>query len=201
MDALISMLLTNIPSLLLVAALYFLIRNKLADSTTVNEQLRSANEDLRSDLTLLKSGSTELREEITQLSERLSGQKQESDQKLEAQQQLAEKLRTEVAELDTSFKTATKDVDEMYNKLDTLGDTVIALIEKFKDDNAQNRLLMEEIRTKLADHGLEVFVELRDVNYPGSTYTLLYDPAKDQLHGIYYQAVARQNYEVVFVRQ
>ena len=162
MDALISMLLTNIPSLLLVAALYFLIRNKLADSTTVNEQLRSANEDLRSDLTLLKSGSTELREEITQLSERLSGQKQESDQKLEAQQQLAEKLRTEVAELDTSFKTATKDVYEMYNKLDTLGDTVIALIEKFKDDNAQNRLLMEEIRTKLADHGLEV-LEAREV--------------------------------------
>ncbi len=49
--------------------------------------------------------------------------------------------------------------------------------------------------------GLEVFVELRDVNYPGSTYTLVYDRAKDQLHGIYYQAVAQQNYEVVFVRQ
>ncbi len=51
------------------------------------------------------------------------------------------------------------------------------------------------------DRGLEVFVELRDVNYPGSTYTLVYDRAKDQLHGIYYQAVAQQNYEVVFVRQ
>ena len=51
------------------------------------------------------------------------------------------------------------------------------------------------------DHGLEVFVELRDVSYPGSTYTLVYDRAKDLLHGIYYQAVARQNFEVVFVRQ
>ena len=58
---------------------------------------------------------------------------------------------------------------------------------------------LAEARDK--DHGLEVFVELRDVNYPGSTYTLMYDRAKDQLHGIYYQAVSKQNYEVVFVRQ
>lgn len=31
---------------------------------------------------------------------------------------------------------------------------------------------------------LKVFVELRDVNYPGSTYTLTYDHAGDQLQGI-----------------
>ena len=49
--------------------------------------------------------------------------------------------------------------------------------------------------------GLGVFVELRDVNYPGSTYTLHYDPVADQLKGIYFQAVLRQQYEVEFVRQ
>lgn len=47
---------------------------------------------------------------------------------------------------------------------------------------------------------MQVFVELRDVNYPGSTYTLQYYPATDQLKGIYYQAVARQQYEIVFER-
>ena len=46
-----------------------------------------------------------------------------------------------------------------------------------------------------------LFVELNDVNYPGSTYTLGYDPASDQLRGIYFQAVERAQYEVVFVRQ
>ena len=46
----------------------------------------------------------------------------------------------------------------------------------------------------------KVFIELRDVNYPGSTYTLTYDPARDRLKGIYYQAVERQRYEVVFER-
>ena len=46
----------------------------------------------------------------------------------------------------------------------------------------------------------KVFVELRDVNYPGSTYKLTYDPERDRLRGIYYQAVERQRYEVVFER-
>lgn len=46
----------------------------------------------------------------------------------------------------------------------------------------------------------KVFIELRDVNYPGSTYTLTYDPASDQLNGIYYQAVERQRFPVAFAR-
>jgi uncharacterized protein (DUF2147 family) len=47
---------------------------------------------------------------------------------------------------------------------------------------------------------LKIFVELRDINYPGSTYTLLYDPASNRLKGKYFQAVAGQTYEVEFVR-
>lgn len=47
---------------------------------------------------------------------------------------------------------------------------------------------------------LRVYVELRDVNYPGSTYRLVYDPAEDCLKGTYYQAVARETYAILFVR-
>jgi uncharacterized protein (DUF2147 family) len=47
---------------------------------------------------------------------------------------------------------------------------------------------------------IEVFIELRDVNYPGSTYTLTYDPKSDRLVGRYYQAVARETFDVFFVR-
>ena len=47
---------------------------------------------------------------------------------------------------------------------------------------------------------LKVEVELRDTGYPGSSYTLLYDPDKDALLGFYYQAVQKQNFDVVFVR-
>ena len=47
---------------------------------------------------------------------------------------------------------------------------------------------------------LRVFVELRDVNYPGSTYTLTYDRTGDQLIGVYFQAVAGQKFNVAFRR-
>ena len=45
-----------------------------------------------------------------------------------------------------------------------------------------------------------VFVELRDVNYPGCTYNLRYDPATDTLQGIYYQAALNQQFEIYFKR-
>ncbi len=47
---------------------------------------------------------------------------------------------------------------------------------------------------------LQVFVELRDVNYPGSAYTLIYSPEKDRLEGYYFQAVQGETYNVGFVR-
>jgi hypothetical protein len=48
---------------------------------------------------------------------------------------------------------------------------------------------------------LGVFVELRDVNYPGATYTLTYVPEQDQLAGTYVQPAVQQSFEVVFTRQ
>ena len=53
----------------------------------------------------------------------------------------------------------------------------------------------------LRDGGVtKVFIELRDVNYPSSTYTLAYDPISDHLAGIYYQALQQQSFEVLFAR-
>jgi hypothetical protein len=61
------------------------------------------------------------------------------------------------------------------------------------------------IRVSRATAGQEgeaatLFIELNDVGYPGSTYTLNYDSANDRLLGIYYQAAMHQSFEVVFVR-
>jgi hypothetical protein len=47
---------------------------------------------------------------------------------------------------------------------------------------------------------INVFVELRDINYPGSKYGLTYDPISDTLRGTYYQAVEKQSYDIEFVR-
>jgi len=47
---------------------------------------------------------------------------------------------------------------------------------------------------------LKIIVELRDVNYPGSTYTLNYLPDKNLLAGDYYQAVEGLTFYVEFTR-
>jgi hypothetical protein len=51
------------------------------------------------------------------------------------------------------------------------------------------------------DGNLQVFVELRDVNYPGSTYTLKFSDAEDRMTGNYFQAAQGENFAVEFVRQ
>ncbi len=45
-----------------------------------------------------------------------------------------------------------------------------------------------------------IFIELQDVGYPGSTYTLMYRPQQDILAGFYFQAAVKQTFEVVFAR-
>jgi len=48
---------------------------------------------------------------------------------------------------------------------------------------------------------LKVIIELRDVNYPGSKYTLSYLPDRDMLAGEYYQAVESLTFYVEFARR
>jgi hypothetical protein len=55
-----------------------------------------------------------------------------------------------------------------------------------------------EIRRKEGE--VTVFIELRDANYPGSTYNLRYDPKTDRLIGAYFQAVHGETYNIVFLR-
>jgi len=47
---------------------------------------------------------------------------------------------------------------------------------------------------------IKVFLELQAGGYNGSTYTLAYDPARDVLKGVYYQAVAQQKFDIYFER-
>ncbi len=47
---------------------------------------------------------------------------------------------------------------------------------------------------------LKIFIELRDENYPGSTYTLKYYPEKDMLAGTYFQAVTGETFDILFSR-
>jgi hypothetical protein len=47
---------------------------------------------------------------------------------------------------------------------------------------------------------LAIFIELRDMNYPGSFYKLLYDAKSDRLIGTYFQAVHGEIHVIEFAR-
>ncbi len=57
-----------------------------------------------------------------------------------------------------------------------------------------------QAKVRLKEGVISLFVELRDVNYPGSTYTLDYDPVSDRLHGVYFQAASGQSFQIAFER-
>lgn len=63
-----------------------------------------------------------------------------------------------------------------------------------------NLIHVANSKASLADEKLKIFIELRDVNYPGSIYNLTYDPMDDRLKGTYFQAVAKETYRVFFIR-
>ena len=48
---------------------------------------------------------------------------------------------------------------------------------------------------------LIVFIEMRDVNYPGSTYRLAFTPEPDRLAGGYFQAQEYQTFDERFVKK
>lgn len=59
---------------------------------------------------------------------------------------------------------------------------------------------VSKARASQKDNRIQIFIELRDVGYPGATYALNYDRQRDVLTGIYYQPSVDQRFEVLFTR-
>ncbi|MDZ7612494.1 MAG: hypothetical protein U5K51_01290 [Flavobacteriaceae bacterium] len=81
------------------------------------------------------------------------------------------------------------------------------VLEEIKPDGAMkasyfnpNSIHVHQANWKMENQQLFVFVELRDTNYPGSTYTLTYNKDNDLFSGIYFQAAMNQSYEIEFQR-
>jgi hypothetical protein len=63
-----------------------------------------------------------------------------------------------------------------------------------------NPINVSKAEVSVEGSSLKIFIELRGVGYPGSTYTLMYVPAGDRITGEYFQAAIRQKFDVVFQR-
>lgn len=69
------------------------------------------------------------------------------------------------------------------------------LIAKYFNPNSIN---VGKSGWRIQNDELQMYVELSDENYPECLYKLTFDDASDTLIGTYYQAVAKQTYEVSF---
>ena len=48
---------------------------------------------------------------------------------------------------------------------------------------------------------IDIFIELRDRDYPGNYYTLSFEPEANRLVGIYHHLGLNQNFDVYFIRR
>ena len=64
-----------------------------------------------------------------------------------------------------------------------------------------NPINVSQAKWRIHENILQMYVELRDVNYPGSVYSLTYDPEADKLSGSYSQAATGQTFAVEFMRK
>jgi hypothetical protein len=60
---------------------------------------------------------------------------------------------------------------------------------------------VSQARVTRAQKKPQIFIELRDVGYPGATYTLTYNAQHDVLAGLYFQPTVDQTFDVIFVRK
>jgi hypothetical protein len=110
-------------------------------------------------------------------------------------------------------KTSTAD-KKTVDKISLIGDWVrtdaqyLIRIIKVNDDGTMttqyfnpNPINVGKANWEQSYGNLKVIVEMRDVNYPGSTYTLNYLPDRDILAGEYYQAVEGLTFYVEFSRR
>lgn len=104
--------------------------------------------------------------------------------------------------------SATEDFDPLMDRwLRTDGDYMLEIWAVSPEGAVEAAYLnpgpihVERAHASRSGDAITLFVELRDVNYPGSTYDLRYDRARDVLEGTYFQAAEGQTFEVSFARQ
>ncbi len=87
------------------------------------------------------------------------------------------------------------------------GDYVLDIRDVAADGQAQagyfnpKPIHVAQARVKQQGASVGIFIELQDVGYPGSTYTLTYDAPHDELQGTDFQAAANQQFPVSFIRE
>jgi hypothetical protein len=64
-----------------------------------------------------------------------------------------------------------------------------------------NNINVAKAQASMEEDQIKIYIEMQDIGYPGSNYTLTYDKENDRLVGVYYHAILKQKFDIYFIRQ
>ena len=109
---------------------------------------------------------------------------------------------------DAQSQPETTDYEKLVGKWVRPDGGYVLLIKNVRFDGSieadylnPNPINVSEARVTTESDKINVFVELRDVGYPGSYYTLTYDKVTNRLVGVYHHLGINQNFDIFFMRE
>jgi hypothetical protein len=109
---------------------------------------------------------------------------------------------------DTQAQSGTTDYEKLVGKWVRPDGGYILVIKNVRFDGSieaeylnPNRISISKAHVKTELGKINIFVELRDVGYPGSYYTLTYDKDTDSLVGVYHHLGINKKFDVHFMRR
>ncbi len=109
---------------------------------------------------------------------------------------------------DAQSQPGTTDYEKLVGKWVRPDGGYVLLIKNVRFDGSieadylnPNPINVSEARVTTESDKINVFVELRDVGYPGSYYTLTYDKVTNRLVGVYHHLGINQNFDIFFMKE
>jgi hypothetical protein len=109
---------------------------------------------------------------------------------------------------DVQSQSGKEDYEKLVGKWLRPDGGYILLIKDVREDGSieamylnPNKINVSKARVSTEDGKINIFVELRDIGYPGSYYTLTYDKDTDSLVGVYHHLGINKKFDVHFMRR
>ena len=158
-------LLSNLPSLAVVAGVYFVLKRQLSDSRAANERFELSSDAHADEIHLIKKDKRELRKETGMLREEITNERSRRAEEIaqlaredrSGAQQVA-KLEKQVIELAGLVKTHGElgdEFDGIIEKLESLGASVTELVNKVDAREGQEKMMIAAIDEKLHEFAAE----------------------------------------------
>jgi chromosome segregation ATPase len=158
-------LMSNLPSLAVVAVVYFVLKRQLSDSRAVNERLELSSDAHADDIHRIKRDKRELRKEVGMLKEEITNERSRRAEEIgqitskdrSGAQHVAtlEQRITELAALLKKHGELSDEFDGIIEKLESLSASVTELVNKVDAREGREQMMIANIDEKLRTFAAE----------------------------------------------